>query len=48
MTTHDHNRPKCRNEMEEGFIADMTYGGIGASTWAEGEPEKISGLISEL
>ena len=35
-----HHCPKCEGEMEEGFIADATYGGVGASTWVEGEPER--------
>jgi uncharacterized OB-fold protein len=26
--------------MEEGFIADATYGGVETSTWVAGEPEK--------
>jgi len=40
MVTNDHDCPKCQNAMEEGFIADKTYGGVGTSTWVEGEPEK--------
>jgi hypothetical protein len=39
MTTN-HNCPKCQGEMEEGFIADATYGGVLTSKWVEGEPEK--------
>ena len=31
--------PKCSGEMEAGFIADLTYGAILASSWIEGEPE---------
>lgn len=38
-TSSDHTCPKCREEMEEGFIADFTYGGIATSKWVEGEPE---------
>ena len=34
------NCPKCQGEMEEGFIADTTYGGVVTSKWVEGEPEK--------
>ncbi|MDQ3817209.1 MAG: hypothetical protein M3362_05905 [Acidobacteriota bacterium] len=26
--------------MEEGFIADVTYGGVLTSKWVEGSPEK--------
>ena len=40
MTQPDHKCPKCRSEMEEGFIADVTYGGVVTSKWIEGEPEK--------
>jgi len=36
----DHNCSKCQGEMEEGFIADTTYGGVVTSKWVEGEPEK--------
>jgi hypothetical protein len=32
--------PKCQAEMEQGFIADQTYGGVLASRWVEGAPEK--------
>jgi hypothetical protein len=33
--------PKCHGAMEEGFIADQTYGGpVLVSTWVEGAPEK--------
>lgn len=39
MTT-EHTCPKCQGEMEEGFIADVTYGGVVASKWVEGPPEK--------
>ena len=40
MTTTDHECPKCRNMMEEGFIADLTHGAVMTSKWIEGEPEK--------
>jgi predicted nucleic-acid-binding Zn-ribbon protein len=40
MTTLDPKCSKCRSEMEEGFIADVTYGGVVTSKWIEGEPEK--------
>jgi hypothetical protein len=40
MSTPIHECPKCRKMMEEGFIADMTYGAVLASKWIEGEPEK--------
>jgi predicted nucleic-acid-binding Zn-ribbon protein len=40
MTTPEHKCPKCQHEMEEGFIADVTYGGVVTSKWVEGEPEK--------
>jgi hypothetical protein len=36
----EHKCPKCESEMEEGFVADVTYGGVLASKWIEGEPEK--------
>jgi Domain of unknown function (DUF6487) len=32
--------PKCHGEMEEGFIADQTYGGVRVSKWVEGVPKK--------
>lgn len=32
--------PDCREEMVEGFILDMTYGGRLASSWVEGQPER--------
>ena len=32
------NCPKCRAEMEEGFILDQTYGANLPSNWVEGEP----------
>ncbi|MEA2694092.1 MAG: hypothetical protein QOJ16_3479 [Acidobacteriota bacterium] len=32
--------PKCRSEMEEGFVADNTSGAVLPSQWVEGEPEK--------
>lgn len=31
---------KCQVEMERGFIADQTYGGLLPSKWIEGVPEK--------
>jgi hypothetical protein len=31
--------PKCGGEMERGFIADQTYGGVLPSKWIEGAPE---------
>jgi len=31
--------PKCSGEMEEGFVADNTYGAVLPSQWVEGEPE---------
>ena len=34
------NCPKCGGEMNEGFIADYTYGAIRTSDWVEGEPVK--------
>lgn len=40
MTTSDQKCPKCESEMEEGFTADVTYGGVVTSKWVEGEPEK--------
>jgi len=32
--------PKCHGAMEEGFVADQTYGRMFVSTWVEGVPEK--------
>lgn len=32
--------PKCRSEMEEGFVPDYTYGSIKRSYWAKGLPKK--------
>ena len=32
--------PDCREEMVEGFILDMTYGGQLVPRWLEGRPEK--------
>ncbi|HEX8921155.1 MAG TPA: hypothetical protein VF766_06735 [Pyrinomonadaceae bacterium] len=40
MLTPDHKCQKCQHEMEEGFIADVTYGAVVTSKWIEGEPEK--------
>jgi hypothetical protein len=31
--------PKCRGEMEPGFVVDHTYGAAGASEWVEGPTE---------
>lgn len=40
MTIANLTCPKCKGQMEEGFIADNTYGGIVTSKWVEGQPEK--------
>lgn len=32
--------PKCKGEMNQGFVLDLTYGAQGVSHWAEGIPEK--------
>lgn len=32
------NCPKCNGEMEDGFIADHTYGAVLQNDWVEGEP----------
>jgi hypothetical protein len=32
--------PKCGGAMEEGFLLDRTHGGVGASAWVAGVPEK--------
>jgi Domain of unknown function (DUF6487) len=32
--------PKCHGAMEEGFVADQTYGGVRVSKWVEGAPKK--------
>ena len=40
MTTTEKECPKCRNMMEEGFIADNTYGGVATTMWVEGDPEE--------
>ncbi len=31
--------PDCQKEMQEGFIPDFTYGGMGQAHWHEGEPK---------
>jgi predicted nucleic-acid-binding Zn-ribbon protein len=31
--------PKCRGEMEDGFLVDHTYGTAAASEWVEGPVE---------
>ena len=32
--------PKCKGDMQAGFIPDFTYGSVQASKWVEGDPEK--------
>ena len=32
--------PKCSGGMEEGFLADNTYGGFLPGQWVQGEPKK--------
>ena len=32
--------PKCKGQMEEGFMLDNTHGGYLASRWIKGAPEK--------
>jgi hypothetical protein len=32
--------PKCRGEMEQGFVVDRTYGAQLVSQWAKGAPVK--------
>ena len=41
MTTAKLKCPKCKREMEEGFIADFYGGGTARpGKWVEGQPEK--------
>jgi predicted nucleic-acid-binding Zn-ribbon protein len=40
MAVNEMECPKCKNEMEEGFLLDRTYGGNFPGKWIEGEPEK--------
>lgn len=40
MSAKANTCPKCQARMEEGYIADNTYGGRLVSTWIEGAPEK--------
>ena len=32
--------PKCSGSMAEGFVANVTHGGAGVSSWIEGAPQK--------
>ena len=32
--------PKCRSNMEEGFVKDEAHGVVHASKWVAGPPEK--------
>jgi hypothetical protein len=36
--------PKCKGDMEDGFIADRTDGNPYVSRWVEGQPEKTWNL----
>ena len=39
MTNHSAVCPKCRGSMEQGYVADETYGERRQSTWVGGPPE---------
>ena len=32
--------PKCRSDMEVGFLVDNTYGGVETPQWASGTPDR--------
>ena len=32
--------PKCSGTMEQGFVLDITHGGVAQSRWVRGAPEK--------
>lgn len=32
--------PRCRVRMIQGFVADVTHGGVQVAHWVEGPPEK--------
>jgi hypothetical protein len=32
--------PKCKHEMQTGFLLDCTYGGFAVGSWYPGQPEK--------
>jgi predicted nucleic-acid-binding Zn-ribbon protein len=36
----EHECPKCRGRMEQGFIVDNSYGALIVSHWAPGAPRK--------
>jgi len=38
MDEGGHACPKCRGDMEEGWVADMEHGATFQSAWVEGEP----------
>ena len=40
MNTDPSECPKCKGDMEEGFILDVTHGHRLASHWVAGAPEK--------
>ena len=40
MNIADNVCPKCKGDMEEGFILDVTHGYRLASRWIAGAPEK--------
>lgn len=40
MNDSKNNCGKCGGQMEEGFIADRSYGTTTPSDWVEGEPVK--------
>ena len=31
--------PKCRSDMEDGFLVDHTHGGVEKPQWASGTPD---------
>jgi Domain of unknown function (DUF6487) len=40
MANADITCPKCKKQMEEGFVPDYTYGGVLATKWVEGPLER--------
>ena len=45
MSVEKLNCPKCRSEMVQGFILDLSFPRIAVSHWVEGPPKKS--LFSE-
>ena len=40
MSTRPPECPKCRHDMEPGFVLDITHGAMAQSSWVEGAPER--------